>query len=511
MSAIPPEIAALVAKAWAIQDFAEGERILAEGCQMYPDHWHLRTCHAAALGYCARFVEARAAFDALLRDTPPAKRLHMNGLLGVEWCRIGRHDLAVPLLRTAIAIPPGAMTAVAPVYEALADALIHLREHAEAKKVARRGLRLYPDHPGLLVVLARALRAVNQLDEAADTARKVNFSRQASPDAIAQANYELGNCLDAQGRYPDAFSAFRAAKHAQRPQAMEFLPQWQMMLNAIRNLDRQPKRSDYLRWTGPAGPEGEPVPITFLVGIPRSGTTLLERVLDAHPGLVSASELPAFRNMWNRHLRMVPAMDSLIHALDAVTPERRQAGREAYLSNIIQALEQPLDGRMLLDKNPSALAITPVMRRYFPEARILMALRDPRAVAWSCYAQYLPMNGETSAFNRFDTLGTHIAASLRLWMNTREQLPREAWHETRYESLVSDFSGEARRTLAFLGLPWREEVAAYHTNPSPVRSPTYAEASKPIFSRSVEKWRHYEEFMGEALPAIRDVMGELGY
>lgn len=511
MSAIPPEIAALVAKAWAVQDFAEGERILAEACRLYPDHGHLRTCHAAALGYCARFAEARAAFDALLRDTPPAKRLHMHGLLGVEWCRIGRHDLAVPLLRTAIAIPPGAMTAVAPVYEALADALLHLREHAEARKVARRGLRLYPGHPGLLVVLARALRVAGQPDEAADTARRVIMTLNASPEAIAQAGHELGHALDAQGRYADAFAAYQSAKAALRPAVKEFLPLWQARMEQLRTPDGQPSRADYDRWDADAGTDAGAPPLAFLVGIPRSGTTLLERVLDAHPGLVSVSETPVFSNMWNLHLRAVPACRTLVEALGPVTPERREAGRAVYLAGIRQAADRPVEGRMILDKHPSSLPNVPVIHRYFPGAKVLMALRDPRAVAWSCYVQYLPMNSESAAFNRFDTLGAHIAAHLRLWLHTRARLPPHVWHETRYESLVSDFAGETRRTLEFLGLPWSDDVAAFHTNPSPVRSPTYAEAAKPIFTGSVEKWRHYADYMTDAMPALESVMGDLGY
>jgi hypothetical protein len=166
---------------------------------------------------------------------------------------------------------------------------------------------------------------------------------------------------------------------------------------------------------------------------------------------------------------------------------------------------------VVLDKNPSAMPNVPAILRFFPEAKLLIALRDPRAVAWSCYAQYLPPNGESAAFNRFDTLGVHLAATHRFWLHARNELPSGTWRECRYEALVSNFENEARGTLEFLGLPWEPGVACHHTNPAPVRSPTYAEAAQPVYSRAVENWRHYEEFMGEALPALSSVMGELGY
>jgi hypothetical protein len=394
----------------------------------------------------------------------------------------------------------------------MADALLRLRQVDQALDVLRMGLAQHPGHSGLLLMKARALRLGKDPEQAVLTAREVIVSPIAAPDAKAQAGHELGHALDALERYKEAFEAFQLAKLFLRPEAEKFLPIWQRRCAALSRFEGQPKRSDYERWAA-ASVGAHPLNgrLAFLTGIPRSGTTLLERVLDSHSGLVSASEAPVFSNMWNRHLRASGANRELGEVLSAITPDEWREGRGRYWSEIEQAIEQSPAGRVVLDKNPSAMPNVPAVLRFFPEAKLLIALRDPRAVAWSCYAQYLPSNAESAAFNRFDTLGVHLAAIHRFWLHARNELPPETWRECRYEALVANFETEARGTLEFLGLPWEAGVASHHTNPAPVRSPTYAEAAQPVYSRAVENWRHYEEFMGEALPALSSVMGELGY
>jgi hypothetical protein len=507
-SAIPPEVFALVTEAWAQQDYDLGEQLLAEACHRYPDHRHLRTCHAASLGYCARFPEARAAFAELLRSAPTEKSAHTHALLGIEWGRIGRHDLAVPLLQVAM---EEGMT-VPPVIQPLADALLRVRRQEEALKVLRAGLDQHPGHPGLLLIKARAERQGKDPEQAAAIARQVIDSPVATADTKGQAGHELGHALGALNLHREAFLAFQAAKLHLRPEAERFLPLWRARNQALSRLESQPARADYERWaaatSGSAALTGSPA---FLTGVPRSGTTLLERVLDSHPGLVAAPETPVFGSMWNRHLRRHPGARSLRDILETITPAELGEGREHYWNGIEQAIEQPPAGRVVLDKNPSSMPNVPAMARFFPEAKMLVALRDPRAVAWSCFTQYLPGNVDATAFNRLDTLGEHLAANYRFWIHAREQLPTGTWRECRYEALVSDFKNEAGATLEFLGLPWHEGVAEHHTNPTPVRSPTYAEASRPVYSRAVDNWRHYEEFMGDALGPLEGVMAGLGY
>lgn len=184
--------------------------------------------------------------------------------------------------------------------------------------------------------------------------------------------------------------------------------------------------------------------------------------------------------------------------------------RRQYFVEMEDALEQPLGDRLLLDKNPSQLNRLPAILRVFPEARVLMALRDPRAIAWSCFTQYLPDNAESAGFNRMETTVVHVESQLRFWLRLRERLPEGSWHESRYETMVTSFDEASRKSIGFLGLDWDDKVAEFHRNPSPVRSPTYAEAARPVYRDAIEKWRHYEEFVGDAFRELASLADELG-
>ena len=504
--ALPQEVFDQVTRAWAIQDYGLGEQLLAEARKTYPDHWHLRTCHAAAIAYCSRFRTARDAFDRLIADAPEEKKAHMNGLLGVEWCRIGRHDLAIPLLRVALAAP----NPPAPVFEALASAQEHVRDHAGAQETLDRGLRKFPGHPGQMIVRARIYRHTGNQDQAIASARQILASPIASPEAKAMAGHELGHVLDAQGRYADAFAAFSAAKQARRAQLAPFQPIWEQGLRGLQSV-ALPEREDFVRWQDNNDGTADHLRLAMLVGCPRSGTTLLERVLDAHPDLASASETSIFSNIWNACLRAMAAANNPLQTVEDLSIASIREMRATYHEQMEEALEQAVGHRLLLDKNPSQLSRIPIIKRVFPEARILMALRDPRAIAWSCFTQYLPDNSESAGFNTMVTTVEHVATQLGFWLRLRERLPPGTWHETRYERMVGSFGEESRRTLAFLGLPWDPKVADFHTNPSPVRSPTYAEAARPVYDHALEKWRHYEPFLGNAFDKLAPVMTALGY
>lgn len=502
--ALPQDVFDQVTQAWAIQDYGFGERLLAEARKQFPDHWHLRTCHAAAIGYCSRFRSARAAFDDLIADAPAEKKIHMHGLLGVEWCRIGRYDFAIPLLQAALAAP----APPAPVYEALASAMEHTKDLRGAREMVELGLQRHGGHPGILLVRAQVQRRSGDFDLAEATARQILASPIASPDAKARAGYELGHALDAQQRYADAFAAFSHAKQNRKAQLAPFQPIWEQGLQRLKG-DPLPSTEDFASWQNsiPAGTEH----LAMLVGCPRSGTTLLERVLDAHPDLIAAPETTVFSNLWNACLRSMPDAKHSHEAISRLTAAVIQGVREEYFTEMEDALEQPVCHRLLLDKNPSQLTRVPAIVRIFPEARILMALRDPRAIAWSCFTQYLPDNAESAAFNTLETTAIHVDSQLDFWLRLRERLPEECWHETRYERIVDEFNAEARSTLEFLGLPWDPRVEEFYTNPSPVRSPTYAEAAQPVYRQALEKWRHYEPFLANSLHGLAQVTSKLGY
>jgi hypothetical protein len=327
--------------------------------------------------------------------------------------------------------------------------------------------------------------------------------------AKVAAGHELGHVLDAQGRFAEAFAAFAAAKQAREPLLAPFAAVWRQDQQLLENA-ALPSRHEFLQWREQRQ-TGAPRRLAMLVGCPRSGTTLLERVLDAHPAVISAPETNVFNSIWTLHVRLRGRGSSQLGAIRSIAAAEVRAMREDYQAHIEDALEQAPADRLVLDKNPSQLSRVPAILGVLPEAKILMALRDPRAIAWSCFTQLLPDNAESAAFNSLPTTAVHVVTQLRFWQRLRERLPEDSWHETRYERMVGDFENEARRTLEFLDLPWQPQVADYHANSSPVRSPTYAEAARPIYQHALEKWRNYEPFLRDSFRSLQTLAHEWNY
>ena len=170
-----------------------------------------------------------------------------------------------------------------------------------------------------------------------------------------------------------------------------------------------------------------------------------------------------------------------------------QQGRAHYWQDIVQTANREPGNRMLLDKNPSAFSVLPAVVRFFPDAHVLVALRDPRDVVWSCFTQYLPVNPATAAFVGLDTTAEQTAAELHQWSRLRERLVTP-WLEVRYENLVEDPAHELQAVLDFLGLPWSDQLLRFHERTEMVGSPTYAGASRPVHRDAVGRWQRYEEY-----------------
>ena len=150
--------------------------------------------------------------------------------------------------------------------------------------------------------------------------------------------------------------------------------------------------------------------------------------------------------------------------------------------------------------------------RLFPELRVLIALRDPRDVVISCYFQNLVLNAYNANFLTLERTARHYANIMDVWLAVR-QWEGFAWMETRYEDIVAGLEKEGRRVTEFLGLSWDPAQARFHEKSSKKRmfSPTYRDASQPVYARSVARWRAYEKHLAPILPVLEPYCRALGY
>ena len=242
--------------------------------------------------------------------------------------------------------------------------------------------------------------------------------------------------------------------------------------------------------------------LAFLGGHPRSGTTLLEQILDAHPGVAALDEPTAFTDV----------IEPDFHTTANLSIARLNVLRRRYIRALRE--ESGVDGsdKVLIDKNPSPTARLPVWLRVFPELRVIIALRDPRDVVLSCYFQNILLNPTNVNFLSFERLAKHYADLMEVWLAVR------AWDgldclETRYEDLVTHLEREGRRVTEFLGLSWEHDQARFYEKSLTKQfySPTYRDVTRPVYTFSVGRWRAYEKYLVPILPVLESYCRRFGY
>jgi Flp pilus assembly protein TadD len=320
------------------------------------------------------------------------------------------------------------------------------------------------------------------------------------------ARYELAQVLDRTDRFDDAFSMLEDAKAIVRTLADTALliRSYDRDADKARRFTQSLPKNVLLTWDG-YFPETkrESIPrLAFLGGHPRSGTTLLEQILDAHPEVAALDEPMAFQDV------LQPAFHSSGH----FSSPRLNSLRRLYIGALRHELGTGADGKLLIDKNPSPTARLPVWLRVFPELRVLIALRDPRDVVLSCYFQNIPLNATNVNFLSLERLAKHYADLMDIWLAVRQ------WEglkmiETRYEDVVADMAREGRRVTEFLGLEWHEDQERFHEKSrlKQLYSPTYQDVTRPVYSRSVARWHAYERHLAPILPSLDSYCRVFGY
>jgi tetratricopeptide (TPR) repeat protein len=320
--------------------------------------------------------------------------------------------------------------------------------------------------------------------------------------------YPLARDADALGRYDEAYAAAEEAHRSQLafleavigPSSTQESQLYFLTANGC-------NRDDVATWAG-AGPPMEESPI-FIVGFPRSGTTLLEQALDAHPQLQSMDEQPfllrAVTEVIDCRIRYPMELGKLrAQELDDI---RTRYWDRARKRGRLRA------GLRLVDKNPLNLILLPLIGRLFPNARIIVVIRHPCDTLLSCFLQHFRSPALALACRDLTTLAKAYSRAFGFWYSQWPLLqPRS--YELRYEQLAADFPTELRKLSAFLQLPWHDAMLAPGENARArgfINTPSYAQVTLPVSDRSVGRWKHYEHHFTEVSAILKPWIERWGY
>ncbi len=245
----------------------------------------------------------------------------------------------------------------------------------------------------------------------------------------------------------------------------------------------------------------------FLVGFPRSGTTLLEQVLAAHPAVEAMEEHPCLADSATAFFGSDAALDRLA----ALTGDELAPWREAYWRRVAEAGAAPSKA-VFIDKMPLNLVFLPLIAKLFPSAKILLALRDPRDVVLSCLRRRFAMNAGMYEFTTLQSTAAYYEAVMTLAQVYRQTLALDIC-ETRHEDLVGDFDTEARRLCDFLGIEFRGEMRGFagRARAQNIDTPSSAQVARGLSTAGLAQWRRYREQLSPILPVLAPFVARFGY
>jgi tetratricopeptide (TPR) repeat protein len=509
-----------------------GRAIAIDGA-VAPYHLHL----GLALESLGRKDDAATSYRRAIALKPDYLEALNN--LGLVLYDQGKPAEAADYYRQVIALNPNIPEA----HHNLGRALRDLGLRSEAVEAYSKAIALRPDDLDTINNLGLVLREQGRMDEAIDWFKKIVAARPDYPEAY----HNLGDSLRNQGRFVEAETAYEASIRLERDACLSFhglsacrkftaadrplIARMETALtdpkysendrilthfalgkifddlkdyaNAIRHYDlgnalehkNRPFDAagfaatvDWLIAASPAAPARSPaasdsaLPL-LIVGMPRSGTTLVEQIFASHPEVAAGGEL-AF---WLQRLNAVRIRKS--PHLDPAAETRAVADYLALLTEFSPHAQR------VTDKMPHNFLLLGDIHRLFPKARIVHCRRNPIDTALSLYFSRF-IGSHEFAFSRRDIV-FYYREYLRLMDHWRKILPKHNFMEIDYEELVVDQEAVSRRLVAFSGLDWDDACLNFHETDRPIVTASAWQARQPVYRSSAERWRHYEPWLGE--------------
>jgi tetratricopeptide (TPR) repeat protein len=461
----------------------------------------------AALAKCSYDLgDLQGAKNALERwqefeDLTPAALAEIAYLLTL----MGQTSAAEPAIESLASLAPLGRAALTQAN--VLERLNRLPEARSALQRARFGTSLPGSDPDLLLAEAVLAQRDSRHEQARDLLREALKDHQAFT-LRHNLLFPLAVSLDALGDYEGAFAAMSEAHRSQ----VEYLgaalgktPEAESSTLELTSRGVEP--GEPLQWNEESAPSQAQSPV-FVVGFPRSGTTLLEIALDAHPALKSMDEQPFLARAID-HIRSL----GLDYPADLGKLTSDQLGhlRAQYWKQVDTQVSLGA-GQRLVDKNPLNLLRLPLIRRLFPRAHTVLIARHPCDVIMSCFIQHFRAPDLAMLCRDLPTLAASYRRSFDYWY-AQEALLGAATFEIRYESLVADFETQLRALVGFLGLSWEPAMLSPSSQARArgfISTPSYTQVIQPISSRGIGRWRNYEPHLRELLPTLAPYLERWG-
>jgi tetratricopeptide (TPR) repeat protein len=470
--------------------YGDAEILLARCLELAPGFTVARHNYAIVLHRQNKSEAAIAQVEILRRSDPdnPAYR----ALQGAAYGQIGEYAQAIAAYEGVLKKNPNQPKA----WMSYGHALKAVGRQADSITAYRRSVALAP-------ILGEAWWSLANLKTVGFTAADVAAMRAALARAEGEDRYHLdfalGKALEDQGEYAAAFEHY-AAGNAMRRKSVVY--DAEETSDHVRRSKALFTREFFAKRAGHGDPASDPV---FIVGLPRSGSTLIEQILATHSQVEGTMELPDIiaiaRRLSGRKARSQAS--DYPEMLAELTPADLQALGAEYLERT--RVQRKLGRPFFIDKMPNNFAHAGLIHLILPNAKIIDARRHPLGCCFSAYKQHFA-RGQAFSYDLTE-LGRYYADYVALMRHLDEVLPGRV-HRVIHERLVDDPEGEVRQLLAYCGLPFEETCLQFYQNDRAVRTASSEQVRRPLNREGVDQWRHFEPWLGPLKAALGPVLQE---
>ncbi|MEM8937551.1 MAG: sulfotransferase [Pseudomonadota bacterium] len=432
--------------------------------------------------------DARTALEKAA--TLASENAHTLDTIGVGFARVGDHDRAISFFRRAVALDesqPGYLYNLGSAEQFVGDL-------NGAEETFNKLLTIEPSNVralSALVQMTKQRRDQNHLPALTKGFEEIDADK--APETALQIGHAIAKTYEDFGEHAKSLEWLNRAKDSKRRIVGYHFEKDAALFQAAK---------DYAPPEAPGFKTDEPI---FIIGMPRTGTTLVDRILSSHPKVTSAGELSQFSIAAKRLAGTGSPYVLDVETLRAARSFDFRTLGEAYLQ-----ATRPLSGKTahFTDKMPLNFFYAGLIHAALPNAKIVCVLRDPLDTCFSNYRQLFSTAFTYYVYN-LDLTETakYVAAFNGLMDHWREALPAERFHTVRYERIIEDQEVETRRLLGFCGLEWDEACLNFHQNAAPVATASASQVRKPLYSSSIGQWRRYgaaAEGLRAHLPALRE-------
>ncbi len=460
---------------------------LERAISLAPNHVEALTNRGRALVELGHPAAALASLDRALAIHPAYAMAHNHR--GGALAELGRFEEAAASFDRALAIRPD----YAEAYENKASAFAEQGRMAEATSAIAKAIEIAPKraHAHFLLAAYARIKPGDPRLAAMETLAKDMASL--SIDEQIDLNFALAKGYRDVGDPARSFPRLAAGAALKRGTIAYDESR------ALHGFQRAEKTftAELMRAREGAG-DPSPIPV-FIVGMPRSGTTLIEQILASHPKVYAAGEITEFDKAVGELRASEKIAAGYPDLAPVLSPEQLRRLGAGYLRRI-RALSPTAE--QITNKTPENFAYLGLIRLALPNARIIHARRDPLDTCFSCFSQNFARGAVPYAYDLAE-LGRLYRAYETLMAHWRAVLPADAMLEVRYEEVVGDLEGQARRLVAYCGLEWDARCLEFQNAERPVRTASIAEVRQPLYATSVGRSRAYEAFLGP----LRDALG----